>query len=121
MQLASTVFVGLVAAAHLYFFVLESFLWNTPYGRKTFKMSQEKADHTASLAKNQGLYNAFLAAGLIWALMPHEAAMAFQLKVFFLGCVVVAGIVGSITASRAILFVQALPAAIALGLVWAVG
>jgi putative membrane protein len=121
MQMAATVFVGIVAFLHLYFMVLESFLWNTPYGHKTFKMSKEKADHTESLAKNQGLYNGFLAAGLIWSLMPHDGAMAFQLKVFFLGCVIVAAIVGAITASRSILFIQGLPAAIALALVFVAG
>ena len=121
MQLAATVLVALVALAHLYFLVLEMFLWNTPYGHKTFAMTKERADATASLAKNQGLYNGFLAAGLLWSLLPHEPGMALQLKLFFLGCVLVAGIFGAITASRAILFVQALPAAIALVLVWIAG
>ena len=118
MQLASTVFIVLVAVAHLWFMVLESFLWSTPFGRKTFKMAPEQAQATASLAKNQGLYNGFLAAGLLWSLMPHDAQMAFELKVFFLACIVIAGVVGAVTASRNILFVQALPAAIALALVW---
>ena len=118
MQLAATAFVVLVAIAHLYFLVLEMFLWNTPYGHKTFKLTKERADATESLAKNQGLYNGFLAAGLLWSLMPHDAVMALQLKLFFLGCVLVAGIFGALTASRSILFVQALPAAIAIALVW---
>ena len=90
------------------------FLWTKPLGLKTFRQTLEKATDKAVLAANQGLYNGFLAAGLIWGLVQGTPAFAFQIKVFFLLCVVVAGGYGAITVSRRILFVQALPAAIAL-------
>ena len=101
-----------VALLHAYFLVLEMFLWDTPFGRRTFGMSQEKAEATKQLAMNQGLYNGFLAAGLLWGL-----AAGTPVKVFFLACVIVAGVFGAFTASRKILWVQALPGAIALALV----
>lgn len=119
MGLAAQVFVGLVAVLHLFFLVLESFLWQTPFGLKFFKTTQQQADETAVLAKNQGLYNGFLAAGLIWTFFMTDPAQMFSTRVFFLVCVVVAGVVGAITAKASILFVQGLPAAIALGLVYA--
>ena len=106
--------VALVAALHLYFLVLEMFLWTKPLGLKTFRNSPEKAADSAVLAANQGLYNGFLAAGLIWGLLQAVPAFAFEIKTFFLLCVIVAGIYGAATVSRRILFVQALPAAIAL-------
>jgi putative membrane protein len=106
--------VALVAALHLYFLVLEMFLWTKPLGLKTFRNSPEKAADSAVLAANQGLYNGFLAAGLAWGLLQPVPAFAFQIKTFFLLCVIVAGIYGAITVSRKILFVQAAPAAIAL-------
>jgi putative membrane protein len=106
--------VALVAALHLYFLVLEMFLWTKPAGMKAFGLSPEKAADSAVLAANQGLYNGFLAAGLIWGLVHGSPAFAFQIKVFFLLCVIVAGVYGAISVSRKILFVQALPAAIAL-------
>jgi putative membrane protein len=109
------VFVALVALLHIGFFVLESFLWTRPAGRRVFGLTAERARDTASLAANQGLYNAFVAAGLIWGLLAHDCS--FAIKVFFLGFVVIAGVVGSITAKRSILFVQALPGAVALLLV----
>lgn len=112
--LASTA-VAIVALLHLGFFVLESFLWTRPMGRRVFGLSRELAESTKSLAANQGLYNAFLAAGLIWGLMPGDHA--FGVKIFFLSCVVIAGIAGAVTAKRSILFVQALPGAVALLLV----
>lgn len=115
MRLAANIATGFVAFLHLYFLVLEMFLWNRPFGLKTFRLTKEFADQSASLAANQGLYNGFLAAGLIWAIVANET-IAPQLKLFFLGCVVVAGVYGGFTASRAIFFVQALPGAIALGL-----
>ncbi len=107
--------VAVVILIHLYIVVLEMLLWKTPYGRKTFGMTAEFARESRVLAANQGLYNGFLAAGLLWGL----AAGKTDVVVFFLGCVLVAGIFGGITASRRILLVQALPAAIALGMVWA--
>jgi putative membrane protein len=106
--------VALVAALHFYFLVLEMFLWTTPLGLKTFRHSIEKATDSAVLAANQGLYNGFLAAGLVWGLVQGVPAFAFQIKMFFLICVIVAGIYGAVTVSRRILLVQALPAAIAL-------
>jgi putative membrane protein len=106
--------VALVAALHLYFLVLEMFLWTKPAGMKAFGLSPEKAADSAVLAANQGLYNGFLAAGLVWGLVHGSPAFAFQIKVFFLLCVIVAGVYGAISVSRKILFVQALPAAIAL-------
>ena len=110
--------VALVAALHLYFLVLEMFLWTKPLGLKTFRNTPEKAADSAVLAKNQGLYNGFLAAGLIWGLVHGTPAFAFEIKVFFLLCVIVAGVYGAATVSRRILVVQALPAALALILLW---
>ena len=110
----ANVLVALVAALHVYFLVLEMFLWTKPLGLKTFRNSPAKAAESAVLAANQGLYNGFLAAGLIWGLVQPIPAFAFQIKMFFLLCVVVAGIYGAATVSRRILFVQATPAAIAL-------
>jgi putative membrane protein len=110
--------VALVAVLHLYFLVLEMFLWTKPLGLKTFRNSPEKAADSAVLAANQGLYNGFLAAGLIWGLLHSAPGFAFQIKVFFLLCVIVAGIYGTATVSRRILLVQAAPAAIALILLW---
>ncbi|HEV7242758.1 MAG TPA: DUF1304 domain-containing protein [Thermoanaerobaculia bacterium] len=115
MSLLASVFVALVAILHLAFFVLESFLWTKPAGRRVFGLTRELAESTKSLAANQGLYNGFLAAGLIWGLLPGPHA--FAVKIFFLSCVVLAGIVGGFTAKRSILVVQALPGAIALLLV----
>ena len=106
--------VALVAALHLYFLVLEMFLWTTPYGLKTFGNTPQKAQDTKVLAANQGLYNGFLAAGLIWGLLHAAPAFAWQIKMFFLLCVIIAGLYGAYSVSRKILFVQAVPAAIAL-------
>jgi putative membrane protein len=110
--------VALVAALHVYFLVLEMFLWTKPLGLKTFGNSLEKANDSAVLAANQGLYNGFLAAGLVWGLVASVPAFAFEIKVFFLLCVIVAGVYGAVTVSRRILLVQAAPAAIALILLW---
>jgi putative membrane protein len=113
MQLASQILTGLVAALHVYFLVLEMFLWTTPYGQKTFKRSAEEQESTKVLAANQGLYNGFLAGGLVWSLVASDV-IALPIRVFFLSCVVVAGIYGAMTAAKQILFAQALPAAAAL-------
>jgi|SRR5688572_10990892 putative membrane protein len=110
--------VALVAVLHVYFLVLEMFLWQKPLGLKTFRNSPEKAAETAVLAANQGLYNGFLAAGLFWGLLHSAPAFAFQIKAFFLLCVIIAGVYGAATVSRRILYVQAVPAAIALILLW---
>jgi putative membrane protein len=110
--------VALVAILHVYFLVLEMFLWTKPLGLKTFRNSPEKAAESAVLAANQGLYNGFLAAGLVWGLVQGVPAFAFQIKVFFLLCVIVAGVYGAATVSRRILYVQAAPAALALILLW---
>jgi putative membrane protein len=105
--------VALVALMHGYFLVLEMFLWDKPLGRKAFGTTQEFATASKTLAANQGLYNGFLAAGLLWGLFIG----ASPIQIFFLGCVIVAGIYGALTVSRKILFVQAVPAAVALLLV----
>ncbi|MFZ2154656.1 MAG: DUF1304 domain-containing protein [Bradyrhizobium sp.] len=110
--------VALVAVLHVYFLVLEMFLWTKPLGLKTFRNTPEKANDSAVLAANQGLYNGFLAAGLVWGLIQSTPAFAFQTKVFFLLCVIVAGVYGAATVSRRILYVQAAPAAVALILLW---
>jgi putative membrane protein len=110
--------VALVAALHVYFLVLEMFLWTRPLGLKTFRNTPERAADSAVLAANQGLYNGFLAAGLIWGLVQGTPAFALEIKSFFLLCVIVAGVYGAATVSRRILYVQALPAALALILLW---
>ena len=109
----SSFLIGFVALEHAGFFVLESFLFKTPLGLRIFKLTPAAAEAGAVLAANQGVYNGFLAAGLVWGLWaPPE--MAAPLKTFFLACVVVAGIVGGATASRSIFLVQALPGLLAL-------
>ena len=114
MELLSAVATGVVALLHAGFLVLEMFLWDTPTGRRVFGTSREFATESKALAANQGLYNGFLAAGLAWGLWMGDAGEG--IRMFFLLCVVVAGVFGAITASRAILWVQAVPALIALGL-----
>ena len=109
----ANIVVALVAALHVYFLILEMFLWTKPLGLKTFRNSLEKATDSAVLAANQGLYNGFLAAGLVWGLVQSNPGFAFQIKMFFLLCVIVAGVYGAVTVSRRILWVQAAPAAIA--------
>jgi putative membrane protein len=110
--------VVLVALEHLWFLVLEMFLWTRPLGLRTFRNSLDAARASATLAANQGLYNGFLAAGLLWGAFHPVPGVALQLRVFFLGCVVVAGVLGAITVSRRILYVQALPGLAALVLAW---
>jgi putative membrane protein len=118
MNAIANILVALVAALHVYFLALEMFLWTKPLGLKTFRNTPEKAADSAVLAANQGLYNGFLAAGLVWGLLQPNAGFAFQIKVFFLLCVAVAGVYGAATVSRKILFVQAAPAVLALILLW---
>ncbi|MFC4495543.1 DUF1304 domain-containing protein [Streptomyces ovatisporus] len=118
MHTAALLLVALIAALHLCFLVLEMFLWRTPRGRRTFGTTQEFADASATLAANQGLYNGFLAAGLTWGLLAPDPTGP-QVQVFFLCCVLAAGLYGSLTFARRILYVQALPAAAALGFVLA--
>lgn len=103
---------------HIYFLVLEMFLWTKPTGQKAFRMSAEKAKDTAVLAANQGLYNGFLAAGLIWSLFIPDFSFSNQVAVFFLSCVIIAGVYGAYSVSKKIFFIQALPALIAFGLVF---
>jgi putative membrane protein len=111
----SSILVGFVALEHAAFFVLESFLFKTPLGLRVFKLTPAAAETCAVLAANQGVYNAFLCAGLVWGLTAEPGA-SLSIKTFFLACVVVAGLVGGATASRSIFLVQALPAAVALAL-----
>jgi putative membrane protein len=118
MPIAAAVIVLIVAALHVYFLVLEMFLWRTPFGRRTFGMTPELANSSAVLAANQGLYNGFLAAGLVWALIAYGVVPGRAILTFFLACVIVAGLYGGATVSRRIVLVQSLPAAIALILVW---
>jgi putative membrane protein len=118
MNAIANTLVALVAALHGYFLILEMFLWTKPLGLRIFRNSPEKAAESAVLAANQGLYNGFLAAGLVWGLVQATPAFAFQIKVFFLICVIVAGAYGAMTVSRRILFVQAAPAALALVVLW---
>lgn len=112
MRAATDVIIAIVAALHVYFLVLEMLLWDKPLGRRVFRLTPELAAATRSLAANQGLYNGFLAAGLVWGLTLGEAGAA--IKIFFLTCVVIAGGFGAITVTRRILWIQALPAAVAL-------
>ncbi|TGL51419.1 DUF1304 domain-containing protein [Leptospira kemamanensis] len=119
MKLASLILTGFVAVEHVFILVLEMFLWKTEFGMKVFQLTPETAEITAKLAKNQGLYNGFLAAGLFWALFfIKDQNQKFQTILFFLICVVVAGIYGSATAKFSILFSQGLPAFLALVVHW---
>lgn len=116
MTIVAMVLIGVTAVLHLWFLVLEMFLWRTSFGMRTFGTTPPTADATATLAANQGLYNGILAGGLGWSLVAPEPT-AFAFRVFFLVAVIVAGVFGAITVSRRILVVQALPAALALGAV----
>ena len=113
MSILTTIAISIVILLHVLFLVLEMFLWNTPFGRKTFGLKEDYAKQSAPLAANQGLYNGFLAAGLLWGLISTGG---FDALIFFLSCIIIAGIYGAITAKRSILFLQALPAAIAMAL-----
>lgn len=114
MKAFSTVMISIVGILHVGFLILESFLWTTPTGKKIFHMTDQAAEATKVLAMNQGLYNGFLAAGLFWGAYTGDV----KISTFFLVCVIVAGIVGALTASKTIIFVQALPAVIALALLY---
>ena len=119
MALIANLLILLVALLHLYFLVLEMFLWDKPKGMKAFGLTPQKAAETKVLAANQGLYNGFLAAGLLWGLfqgLMSEGNTGLDFKVFFLLCVVAAGVYGAMTVSKKILYIQALPAAVALAL-----
>jgi putative membrane protein len=114
MTYAAHIVTALVALLHVYFLVLEMFLWTKPAGRKAFGLSAERAESTKAMAANQGLYNGFLAAGLFWGL--YLGAAGTSVKLFFLGCVLIAGVFGAATVSRKIFFVQGLPAAVGIAL-----
>ena len=114
----ANILVGLVALIHCYIVYLEMVAWDTPRGHKAFNLKPDFASASKVLAANQGLYNGFLAAGLFWGLAHPAPAFAFQIKVFFLLCVLVAGLYGAATASRKILYIQSVPAAIGLVLLW---
>ena len=110
MTIVANILIGFVALLHVGFLILEMFLWTKPFGRKTFRMTDEYAQASASLAANQGLYNGFLAAGLTWGLVVND----FSIKAFFLICVLIAGLYGGLTTKRTILYIQALPGLLAL-------
>jgi putative membrane protein len=114
MRVAANVLVAIVALFHVWALVLEMFLWTKPFGRRAFGLTPELAESSKVLAANQGLYNGFLAAGLIWGLVAGRA----DVEIFFLACVIIAGVFGALTAKRSILYMQALPGAIALAAVW---
>ena len=118
MILFTNIMISLIALLHLYFLVLEMFLWTKPLGLKVFRQSYEKAKGSQALASNQGLYNGFLAAGLTWSLLTQHLEFALQLKIFFLSCVLIAGIFGGVTVNKKIFSIQALPAALVLALVF---
>ena len=120
MAALATILVLLVAAVHVYIVILEMFLWRTPRGLRAFGTDQAFADRSAALAANQGLYNGFLAAGLLWGVLATNP-IGFQVKLFFLACVIVAGIYGAATVNPRILIVQAVPAAVALAVVLIAG
>lgn len=114
MSFIGQILVGLIALLHFYILVLEMFLWTTPRGLRAFGQTLESAEASKALAANQGLYNGFLAVGLVWGLLHPDRQVAWELQMFFLGCVAIAGIYGAITAKRSILFVQTVPAVIAM-------
>ena len=114
MNILSIISVSIVIILHVFFLILEMFLWTKPYGRKTFGLSESFAKETKSLAANQGLYNGFLAAGLLWGLISTGG---YDALIFFLSCIIIAGIYGAITAKKSILWIQAMPAAIAIACV----
>lgn len=114
MNIVVTALILFVAVLHCYFLVLEMFLWTKKQGLKTFRMTKEKAEMTSDLAANQGLYNGFLAAGLFWSRLATSPEVGYQTAIFFLGCVVLAGIYGGYSVNRRIFFVQSIPAILAM-------
>ncbi|WP_443146968.1 DUF1304 domain-containing protein [Paenibacillus sp. HWE-109] len=110
----ASILVGLVALEHLYILVLEMFLWTTPRGLKAFGQTKEQAEQSKSLAANQGLYNGFLAAGLVWGIVHPDPVIGRSIEIFFLICVIIAALYGGATAKKSIWLVQGLPAVIAL-------
>ena len=118
MKVIAVILVMIVTLLHVYFLVLEMFLWTKPLGRKVFRNSEEKAQMTAVLAANQGLYNGFLVAGLIWGLLYPDPSIGKQIQFFFLSCVMVAGLYGAYSVSKRILYVQFVPAFIAASLLF---
>ena len=118
MQVAAAVLVAAVAAIHVYFLVLEMFLWTTAFGRRTFRLTVEFAESTRALAANQGLYNGFLAAGLVWGLLAYGVHSGRPVLTFFLVCIVAAGIFGGVTVNRRIVLFQSVPALIAGVFLW---
>jgi putative membrane protein len=119
MHIAAVTAVVIVAFLHFVFLVLEMFLWATPRGRRIFALTPELAEGSKKLAANQGLYNGFLAVGLLWgAFCPFADGDGVRIQLFFLGCVIVAGVFGGLTTKRSILYLQALPGVIATALVW---
>lgn len=106
----TNIIIGFIAFEHLVFLVIEMFFWKHPFGLKIFHNTFEKAQLSAALAANQGLYNGFLSAGLIWSLLQKNSSFSFQLKCFFLCCILIAGVYGALTANKNIFFIQALPA-----------
>ena len=116
-HIITKILIGLVAILHIWFLILEMFLWTKPIGLKTFGLTLEKANETAVLAANQGLYNGFLAIGLLWSLVYPDPFFGRQISIFFLVCVGIAGLYGAYSANIRILYVQALPAILALLLI----
>ena len=114
MTILANIVIGIVAILHFGFLVLEMFLWTRPFGRKTFNMTKEVEEASATLAANQGLYNGFLGAGLVWGLWSGM----LPVKIFFLTCALIAGIFGGLTAKRSILYVQGIPALLGLILLY---
>ena len=117
MMIIAAILVALVAVEHIYILVLEMFLWTTSRARKSFGTTKEFAEQTKALAANQGLYNGFLAAGLVWGLVHPDATVGRSIEIFFLACVIVAALYGGATAKKSILLVQGLPAFIAIAFV----
>lgn len=121
MELTPKILIAFIALEHIYILWLEMFAWTTPRGRKAFpSVPPDQFEKTKVLAANQGLYNGFLAAGLIWSLFISDAIWSQNVSIFFLSCVAVAGLYGGMTAAKKIIYVQALPAIITLGLILAI-